>query len=115
MLRRMAAWGETHDCRLILGVNRTDEVFATDELAVLRQDLPGLRTVVAVLTPDPTWSGAVGTAVDALGQQLAQLGEAERPDIYLCGPPGFLDAARAAAAQWGVPTDQVYEERILSS
>jgi len=113
MLRRMAEWGETQEARLILGVNTADEVFAADEMADLRTKLPNLRTVVTVAQPDKTWTGPVGTAVDALDAELgAQTPGAEAPDIYLSGPPGFLEAAAACAAAHGIPGGQIYEERI---
>ncbi|MCL2316443.1 MAG: 2Fe-2S iron-sulfur cluster binding domain-containing protein [Actinomycetia bacterium] len=114
MLRHMADWGETTEARLILGVNRPDEVFATDALADLQASLPSLCVLVPVVEPDASWDGPVGTAVDVLARELDALpAGAVRPDLYLCGPPGFLDAAHAAAASHGVPGDQVFEERVL--
>ncbi len=116
MLRRMAEWGDPQECMLILGVNHPGEVFATDELAKLRAELPALRTFVPVVEPDDSWDGPVGNAVEVLITELDALAEgAERPDIYLCGSPGFLTAARAAAVERGVPDEQVYEERILAN
>jgi len=116
MLRRMAEWGDPQEALLILGVNRTSEVYATYALAELRATMPRLRPLVTVVEPDRTWDGPVGTAVDQMIIELdARPQEGEPPDIYLCGPPGFLDAARASAAARGVGADQVYEERILGS
>ena len=113
MLRRMAEWGETQEALLILGVNTSDEVFAEDALAALRSALPSLRTVVTVVRPDDAWTGSVGTAVDALDAELsARTPGSEAPDIYLSGPPAFLQAAQTCAAAQGVPGDQIYEERI---
>ena len=113
MLRRMAEWGDTQQAVLVLGVNTPREVFATDELAELEAAMPSLRTVVTVVRPDEAWKGRVGTAVDAMDAELGARDPAgEAPDVYLCGPPGFLDAARACATSHGVPDDQIYEERI---
>jgi len=113
MLRRMAEWGETQETVLVFGVNHPGDVYATDEFAALREALPSLRVIVTVVEPDDTWTGRVGTAVDAMDAELSGCGpQSERPDIYLCGPPGFLDAARASAVARGVPDDQIYEERI---
>ncbi len=116
MVRRMAEWGEGQDCLLVLGVNRPDEVFAEAELAELSGMLPALRYVLPVVEPDDGWTGPVGTSVDIMAAELdARPAGAEAPDIYLCGSPGFLAAARAAAVARGVPDDQVYEERILAT
>lgn len=112
MLRRMAERGETQEALLIFGVNCPDEVFAVGDMAGLGANLPSLRTVVTVTEPDPSWTGAVGTAADILGAELASRAPgAEFPDIYLCGPPAFLDAAQATAVQHMVPAAQIYDER----
>ena len=116
MLRRMAEWGDTQDAVLILGVNRPAEVYATQEMADLSASMPALRTFVAVVQPDSAWTGPVGNAVDVMNAQLDALADgAEKPDIYLCGPPPFLDAAHVGAESRGVPADQIYEERIVLS
>ena len=112
MLRRMAQWGETQEALLIMGVNAPTDVFATVEMAELAASLPSLRTVMTVAQPDQTWTGPVGTAVDALDAELAaRTPGGEAPDIYLSGPPGFLEAAQTCAATRGVPADQIYQER----
>lgn len=116
MLRRMAEWGEDQDSLLILGVNRADEVFAETELQELRVAMPTLRTLLAVVAGEASWDGPLGTAVDVLAAELAGLTAGdELPDVYLCGSPGFLSAAREAATSAGVPDGQVYEERILAN
>lgn len=109
MLRQMAERGDTTEALLVLGVSTPDEVFATDELAQLQAALPTLRVIVPVWRPDASWTGPVGSAAEVLDAELATLApDAERPDLYLCGPDGFLDAARAAANAHGVPAGQVY-------
>ena len=117
MVRRMAEWSESNQTVLILGVEHPDGVYATDEFAALRDQLPGLRTVVTVADPaGQPWDGLVGTAVDALRTDCETLPDnAERPDVYLCGPPEFLTAARECATKYGIPDDQIYEESILVS
>ena len=37
------------------------------------------------------------------------------PDIYMCGPPGMIDATFAAAAKKGVPKDHVHVEKFLAT
>lgn len=116
MLRRMAEWGETQETLLVLGVNTPGEVYATEAMAKLRQALPNLRTLVSVVTPDAAWTGPVGNAVEIMNAELdarTAAAQADAPDIYLCGPPAFLNAARAGAVNRGVPDEQIYEERIV--
>ena len=56
---------------------------------------------------------AKGTVIDVLRAELN--GGGGQADIYLCGPPGMIDAAFAAAAEAGVPKEQVYMEKFLPS
>lgn len=95
MMRRMAEWMETQPVRLIWGVVHEGELFGLDTLAGLNLT-GGLTTDITVEQPSPTWPGSVGTAVDVLHERLA---EAQEPcDIYICGSPAFVNAARASVA-----------------
>jgi ferredoxin-NADP reductase/ferredoxin len=111
MLRRMAEFQEPHEARLYFGVGAEAELFARNELAQLRAELPKLHTEICVWRPTNGWTGFKGTPVDALRRDLAQAGV--KPDIYVCGPPALIDAAEAAAMELGVPAEQLISERFL--
>lgn len=111
MLRRMAEFQEPHEARLYFGVNSEPELFARDELAQLRCNLPKLHAEICIWRPTTEWTGFAGTPVNALRRDLARAGG--KPDIYVCGPPALIDAAEAAAAEFGVPAAQVISERFL--
>ncbi|HEX5806195.1 MAG TPA: 2Fe-2S iron-sulfur cluster binding domain-containing protein [Macromonas sp.] len=113
MLRRMAEFQEPHPARLYLGVTRPAELFGQAALAALQAELPGLQVVQCVWQAAPDWSGFSGSVVDALRQDLAALSgqNGQWPDIYLCGPPGLIDATEAVARELGVPAEQVLSER----
>ncbi|MDR1999792.1 MAG: 2Fe-2S iron-sulfur cluster binding domain-containing protein [Frankiaceae bacterium] len=112
MIRRMAQWQDQQAVRLILGVATPAEVFGVD--LVEAAELPGGYVAdVTVMEPDASWAGEVGTSVDVLAKRLAEAGEA--PDVYLCGSPGFFEAATRAALAAGVPAGQIYAERILAN
>jgi len=38
-----------------------------------------------------------------------------KPDLYLCGPPGMVDATYAACAEVGISKDNIYLEKFLAS
>jgi ferredoxin-NADP reductase len=101
----MAEFQEPHETRLYLGVTHAAELFGQAQLDALQAELPGLKITRCVWKAEPGWAGFHGTAVDALRQDLA--GQTGWPDIYLCGPPGMIDATEAAALALGVPADQV--------
>jgi ferredoxin-NADP reductase/ferredoxin len=112
MLRRMAEFQESHPVQLYFGVTRQNELYALDELARLAQELPQLRTTLCVWHPDPGWEGFSGTAAEALRLDLEQSGA--KPDIYLCGPPGLVDAVTAAARATGLGDEHIHSERFLA-
>ncbi|VWM19642.1 FAD-binding oxidoreductase [Burkholderia lata] len=110
MLRRMAEFQEMVDARLFFGVNQESELFMLDELARLQADLPQLRVDLCVWRPGGEWGGLSGTPVDALRMALAQ--NETLPDIYVCGPPPLVQAARDVAMTAGVPDAQFASERF---
>jgi ferredoxin-NADP reductase/ferredoxin len=115
MLRRMAEWGEAAPARLYFGVNTTGQVFGTAPIEALAEALPDFRASVCVWRPDgeDPWPGFVGTAVEALSADLADIDEP--PDIYVCGPPAMVEAVQAAARAAGIPDEQVNAERFTAS
>ena len=111
MLRRMAEFGEMHEARLFFGVNRESELFALDELARLKAELPQLKVEICVWKPEGDWQGFTGTPADALQQAL---GEAPvQPDIYLCGPAPLVNAVETVADAFRLPRERVFSERFL--
>lgn len=113
MLRRMAEFQEPQEARLYFGVTRREELFGLALLESLRAELPRLKLTVCVWQADAAWSGFRGSPVQALAHDLEGL--ASFPDIYLCGPPGLVEAAQALAREKGVPDEQVISERFVAA
>ena len=112
MLRHMAEFGETQPARLFFGVTRETELFALDELARLEKEMPQLRIALCVWHPADGWAGFQGTAAEALQQELAA---AEIwPDLYLCGPPGLVDAVMSVASEAGLADEHIFSESFLA-
>jgi NAD(P)H-flavin reductase/ferredoxin len=112
MLRRMAEWQEPHQARLYFGVNHESELFLLPELERLAAELPKLLVDVCVWRPGPTWTGFAGSPVDALRRDL-EAGALAAPDLYVCGPPGLIDATEALARRCGIGEDRVFSEKFL--
>ncbi|MDE1897308.1 MAG: 2Fe-2S iron-sulfur cluster binding domain-containing protein [Rhodospirillales bacterium] len=110
MLRQMAAFQDPTPVRLIYGVNRTAEAVPEALLAELRAGLPQLQTTMAVWHPEPECTDFHGSAADALAAALKQV--ETLPDIYVCGPPAMSEAVLTVARQAGVPTSQIFAERL---
>lgn len=63
--------------------------------------------------PGAAWDGFRGTAVAALRADLARGMPAM--DLYLCGPPGMVEAATAVAGEFGIPPERLISERFVAS
>ena len=111
MVRHMAEWQEPQPARLLFGVNEEADVFGLAELDAVAAELPGFRYEVCVWRPGPSWQGQAGTPADRVAELLAAT--AEKPDIYVCGPPPMVDAVAQAALTAGVPEERVIRERFL--
>ncbi|MCL2848485.1 MAG: 2Fe-2S iron-sulfur cluster binding domain-containing protein [Micrococcales bacterium] len=110
LVRRMAEWGEPHPVRLFLGVPSPADLPRLPVLAELVTTMPTLTVTTCVEHPDPTWAGLVGTPLTSL-QAAAAEHTGTAPDIYVCGPPGLVDAVARLAADAGFPP--VVAERVL--
>ncbi len=113
MLRRMADWEEPHAARLFFGVETEEEIFGVDVLHELAAKLPDFRYEVVLGKSAQGWDGKVGTPLDTLAADLAEAPEA--PDIYVCGPPGMVAAARKIAKVAGLPEERVIIENFAPS
>jgi len=113
MVRQMREWAAPNDTRLYFGVSTEYELFYLDELKSLEQTMHNLTVKICVWKPGNDWYGTQGSPVDALREDL-ELSTA-RPDVYLCGPPGMIDAACGVLLSNGVRDDQVFFEKFLPS
>lgn len=102
------------DLTLLYRVPSVDDLTFREELDALATDrgarvyyLPGHRV------PDraswlPSTAAHLGDA-QALQQLVPDI---RHHDVYLCGAPAWMDAARAAALESGVPADHIHSERF---
>ena len=116
MLRQMAAFGETNDAHLCLGVNTEEELFGQAQIDELKALLPNLRIDICVWKATDDWTGFSGTPVDVLNRDLdGDMAKGMAPEIYLCGPPGLVDATKQAAQDKGVALSSIFSEKFLPS
>ncbi|GAV20563.1 anthranilate 1,2-dioxygenase reductase component [Mariprofundus micogutta] len=114
MLRLMAEFGETHESHLYFGLTTEDDLFAQAEIETLESSLPNLTAEVCMWKPGNAWQGFKGSPVDAFKRDLqADIAKGIKPDVYLCGPPGLIDAAELVAEELGLPQSSLFSERFL--
>lgn len=111
MLDHMVHTGATaQPVRLLVGANRPDEIFCTDQVAGYVEKGLKLDAEYAVVEPGPGWDGETGHVTGLLRDEVV---EAE-PDIYLCGPPPMIEAAQDWLSAHGTDPVRVHSEKFLS-
>jgi len=113
MVRFMKEWGEPQPCTIYFGSTFEEEVFYIDELDKLASEMDNLTVKICVWKATDSWAGEKGSVVDVLKKDLQEA--STKPDLYLCGPPGMVDATYSACAEVGISKDNIYLEKFLAS
>ena len=113
MIRFMKEWGEPQPCTLYFGSTYEEEVFYIEELNTLAKEMDNLTVKICVWKATDSWQGEKGSVVDILKQDLQET--STKPDLYLCGPPGMVDATYAVCEEVGIAKEKIYLEKFLSS
>jgi methane monooxygenase component C len=113
MIRHMQIEGHPQQAKLFFGVTYQHELFFADRLREIESTMPNLEVHISIMNPELSSPNLAGTVVDNLVKHLEQGGP--NPDIYMCGPPGMIDATLAATRKYGMPAGQVFYEKFLAS
>jgi benzoate/toluate 1,2-dioxygenase reductase subunit len=112
MLKHLVATGEAdRPVKLCFGVTGMQDLYFLDELKELGTAMPNLVTEVAVAQPDPSWTGHTGFVTD-----LVEAGDISGDtQVYLCGPPPMINAARKRLAGFSLAEDAIFAEEFNPS
>ncbi|WP_370890137.1 2Fe-2S iron-sulfur cluster binding domain-containing protein [Janibacter sp. GXQ6167] len=122
MMRRMAEWGDPQPVRAYFGVTTEDDLFGIDQIAEVCAMLAESSVTIAIWRPKSDLANLAvpdgvqvvsGSVADAMAEELAGLGQ--RPDIYVCGPPGMVQALEYVLAEHGVDPQFVVTERFTEN
>jgi len=113
MVRFMHEWGEPQPCTIYFGSTLEEEMFYVEELTQLANQMDNLIVKLCVWKASDSWQGEKGSVVDILKKDLQET--SSKPDLYLCGPPGMVDAVYSVCEDVGVSKDKVYLEKFLPS
>lgn len=111
MIRHMQTEGHPQTAKLFFGVTHSHELFYTGELRKLAASMPNLEVYISVMNGAPSAEYATSTVVDELVKHLKDAKHS--PDVYLCGPPGMIDATLDAARKHGTQPDRVFHEKFV--
>jgi ferredoxin-NADP reductase len=112
MLRHRRLSGSSGAAALLYSCRTREDVIYHDELRALADSDPRF-TLRVNLTRDSSsgWPGQLGRiTLPAIRVLLEGLGG--RPDCFVCGPDGFVEAAAALLIQAGQPRDAIRTERF---
>jgi propane monooxygenase reductase component len=114
LLRSLAEQGNTRPAVYYYGARGPQDLFHTEELAMLEARLPNFRFMPALSDcgEEEDWSGERGLITDVVARCETQLSEV---DAYLCGPPPMVDAAIGLLVQQGVPESRVYYDKFTTT
>ncbi len=109
MLRMVEKNSYRIDSKMLYSVRYPVEVINKEELSEIEQKL-GVKTIVTVTRPaeGDGWTGEKGH-VDA-EMILREVPDVKDRVSYICGPPEFVKALKAALAALGVPEKNVFAE-----
>lgn len=96
---------------LCFGVNRPDDLYAVDQLRELKVLLPNLDLRMAMVEPQGPWDGHKGFVTDLVREDDVTA----HTQIYLCGPPPMIAAARKRLADCGAREEAVFAEEFVPS
>ncbi|GAA5235358.1 anthranilate 1,2-dioxygenase electron transfer component AntC [Verticiella sediminum] len=113
MLARMArADSLPAPVHLFYGVNESDDLCLRERLDGYARTMPGFTWTPVLARPDAGWPGASGLVTDHLDIDTLR---GAPFDIYVCGPPGMVDALRERLDAAGLEHYRFFHEKFLPS
>jgi Na+-transporting NADH:ubiquinone oxidoreductase subunit F len=111
ILRYMRSHKIQRKTTLFFGTRIQEELYCTDELKEMEQQLPGF-TYIPTLSREPEdsqWQGKRGR-VTALIDELVP--DSANYDAYICGNPDMVDSCTERLHGKGIPEDQIYFDKF---
>ena len=98
--------------RLLYSARSLSEVIRRERLA---ETQPDVRVDLALTREAPPgWTGVSGRVDRTVLSRLA-LPPAAEPQVFVCGPTGFVDAVANAMIELGHPSEKIKTERFGAS
>ena len=105
LLRQLARDGCSRPVRFFYGARTDDDLFATEEIALLGERIADFRFVAVT-----------GRFVHEAVDEFLREGEIESPDVYLCGPPPMIEAAEEMlTGVHGLDEHRLFADRFTTS
>lgn len=115
ILRHISEKGIERNVTFYFGARRRQDLFYTDKIRELGEQLPGEFRFVPALSepgPDDEWDGETGL-ITAVVERLE--GDLSGTEAYLAGPPPMIDAALPVLERKGVEAGKIYYDKFTES
>ena len=111
MIRHMKEHDLRKKCTYFFGAVNPRDMFLTEELYALAEELEWFEYVPALSAQNPPddWSGENGLITDVLDRRVKDGAEME---AYLCGSPGMIDAAAEVLNGKGIIEDRRFYDKF---
>ena len=98
------------DVVIIYSNRKCTSIVFEKELNDLADAFPKRLKVIHVISDDPAWSGEKGRIDrEKISRLVPDFMERE---VFICGPPQMMKAARSTLISIGVPDNRIYNERF---
>ena len=114
MLRQLGDALSDQRMRLFFGITNTGELFGTEELHALAQQLPRLTCHIACVNPEASWQHETGLVTDSFLKRM-EGEDFTAYDYYLCGPPAMIEAVAQILHKKRVDSYQILREEFVVS
>lgn len=116
MLRELVAQSDTAGpVRLFHGVTTREDLYGIDDLRTLLARFPDHTLHLAMQDADAAWPETQGRVTDLPLDAALRSAPPDSTDVYVCGPPGMIQAVQALAAATGLRADQVHCEAFIAA
>jgi ferredoxin-NADP reductase/ferredoxin len=116
MLRELVARNDTAGpVGLFHGVTTREDLYGIDELRTLLARFPDHTLHLAMQNADAAWPETRGRVTDLPLDAALRSAPPHSTDVYVCGPPGMIEAVRAIAAATGLRADRVHCEAFIAA
>lgn len=111
IVRHMKDAGIARKCRYFFGALTPKDLFLTDELRRMADELDWFQFIPSLSRPDADggWKGERGLITEVVARCVP---DASQSEAYLCGSSGMINASIKVLKEKGLPEDRIYYDKF---
>jgi CDP-4-dehydro-6-deoxyglucose reductase len=109
IIEQQLASGSTRPLHFFWGVRASQDLYMRELVEAWDAEYPNFHFIPVLSEPaaEEQWEGETGFVHEAVARRFPALGKF---DVYLCGPPPMIDAARERFSSQGLPDTQIFSD-----